>query len=89
MVDDPHICWKEPVNDLEKLLDDRIDGVRGMYQFDLDEADPDYVPPAVSFQHRDITVVVVPTLTDDGIALDIHGFADGETVGAPFHRLYH
>lgn len=65
------------MTDYNDFIDDRISGVRGMWELDFSNTVLDAVVDGVIFINNDIRMIVMPTHADDAIHLDIYSFVDG------------
>jgi len=68
------------MTDYDNFINDRIDGVRAMWEIDFSNATDDAVIDGVIFINNDVNLVVLPTPADGLINIDVHGFVDGNNV---------
>lgn len=68
------------MNDLDTLISTRIDGVRTSWEIDMTLMTDGGVGDGVMFIRGNATVVMLPTVADDLIAVEVMTFRDGERV---------
>lgn len=70
------------MTDLEKLIEDRVDVLgRGWMEFCAGSMDEGSLLDVISFTKDGMTLVVIPTVADDAMMLEILSFVDGIAVG--------
>jgi hypothetical protein len=68
------------MTDLERMHHDRVHGIRNYIEYDYTETDDDALPEVIYIVRGDMTLVVIPTVADGMIAIDIGSYHDGVLV---------
>lgn len=68
------------MTDLNDFMEERIFGVRSMWEIDFSDADDATIVDGVRFINKNIDIVVLPTAADTAVSVDVHSFVDGKRV---------
>lgn len=68
------------MTDLDNLIAARIAGVRSSWEIDMTDMSDAGVGDGVMFIRGDVTVVMLPTVADDMLAVEVSTFRHGERV---------
>lgn len=69
------------MNDLEKLIDERIEGVRGWIELEATDRDDDVILDSIAWVRGGMSVCMIPTIAHGTLLMEIFGFVDGAKVG--------